>query len=150
MIRTNVKVAPSLLDKLNGKKLETQIESLVMKTGENALQNIKEFGLGVGSVLEPFGGAPHWQGKITVPGHYSGYLSDSHYLRKQSPFHVQIVSSAEFTEGVIEGFSTNWNITFGPNHYHKRAVDKLFTTGLYGNQIQSNWNSIRNNRVSWG
>jgi len=150
MISATVTMPPSLLKRLDSSSIKKDIELLVEQTSDDALENVKEFGLGVGSVLEPYGGAPHWQGKITVEGHYSGYLSDSHYKKHESANHAQIVSSAEFVEGVIEGYSTNWEgVTFGANNYHKRAVDKLFQTNLYGNKIQENWKNIRNTRSSW-
>lgn len=127
MISYDVKIPESLFNKLNKSIWEDCVEDFVDKVGVDALTNVKEYGEGVGAGwTEPFGGAPHWKGKIEIPGHYSGYLSDMHKLHHVDRFHVQIVSSAEFTEGVIEGYSTNWNITFGPNAYHKRAVDRLY------------------------
>ena len=140
MISHNVKIPPSLLKKLNKSFIEKKGELLIDKVSNEALENVKEFGLGTGSVLEPYGGAPHWQGKITVQGHYSGYLSDTHYRKHETPFHAQIVSDAEFVDGVLKGYSTNWEgVTFGMNNYPKRAVDKLVQTNLYGNRIQEFW-----------
>lgn len=150
MISTKVKVPQSLLKKLDSGTTEKHIENLVSKTSDDALANVKEFGLGVGSVLQPYGGAPHWQGKIQVLGHYSGYLSDTHYKVQQSPYHAQIVSSADFVDGVLQGYSTNWaGVRFGANNYPKRAVDKLLKSNLFGNQIQKNWSDIRKSGGVW-
>ena len=149
MISSYTRIPASLLDKLNGDKLNKDINKFVKKTGQDALENVKEFGKGVGSVTTPYGGAPHWQGKIYEPGHYSGYLSDTHYMKMEGSNNAKILSDAEFVEGVIEGFSTNWNITFPPNYYHKRAVDKLFTTNLYGNKVIENWKEVRNQGTNW-
>ena len=150
MISQRVTIPSSLLKKLDKNALERDVERLVKKTTEDALEKVKEYGVGSGSTLEPYGGAPHWQGKITVPGHYSGYLSDTHYMKMQNPKNGQVVSDAEFVEGVIEGYSTNWsNVTFLENRYHKRAVDKLLESNLYGNKIQENWSNIRNKGTNW-
>ena len=140
MISFRKRISPSLMRILSKDYVEKKGELLVDKVSSEALYNVKEFGLGVGSVLEPYGGAPHWQGKIEVQGHYSGYLSDTHYRKHESPLHAQIVSDAEFVDGVLKGYSTNWHgRTFGMNNYPKRAVDKLVQTNLYGNRIQEFW-----------
>lgn len=140
MISTKVKVPQSLLKKLSKEYVEKKGALLVDKTSQEALNNVKQFGLGSGSTIVPFGGAPHWQGKITVQGHYSGYLSDTHYRKIVSPLHAQIASDAEFVDGVLRGYSTNWHgHHFGLNNYPKRAVDALVQTNLYGNRIQEFW-----------
>lgn len=145
MIHYNISISNNLRKRIDKNILEKDIGLLIEKTSDAALNNVKEFGLGVGSVTEPFGGAPHWQGEITVQGHYRGYLSDSHYKKHETPYNAQIISSAEFVEGVIRGYSTNWHgVRFGANNYHKRAVDKLLESNLYGNNIQENWAKIRN------
>ena len=150
MISSKVTIPPSLLKKLDSRKLEKDVEKFVKKTGQDAVDNVREFGLGVGSVYPPEGGAPHWQGKITHAGHYSGYLSDIHYMIMSSSNNAQILSEAEFVWGVIEGYSTNEpGKTFPPNYYHKRAVDKLYKTNLYGNKFQENWKDVRQQGTSW-
>lgn len=140
MISTKVIVPDSLKKKLTKEFVDKKAEILIDKTSQEALSYVKEFGLGTGSTIEPFGGAPHWQGKVTVQGHYSGYLSDTHYRKVLSPLHAQIASDAEFVDGVLRGYSTNWHgHRFGLNNYPKRAVDKLVQTNLYGNRIQEFW-----------
>lgn len=144
MISTKIRVSPSLLKKLSRNVGEECIEDLVDKIGVDSLENVKEFGLGVGSVAEPYGGAPHWQGKIYVEGHYRGYLSDTHYMKHEDPYHVQIVSSAEFVDGVLQGYSTNWHgVVFGANNYPKRAVDKLIAEG----SIPIRWKGVTKGRL---
>lgn len=147
MISQRVTLSNALLKRLDTNALERDVERFVKKTTEDALENVKKYGVGVSGGREPRGGAPHWQGPIRIPGHYSGYLSDTHYMKMKNPKNGQIVSDAEFVEGVIEGYSTNVaNLTFPENRYHKRAVDELLTTNLYGNRVQENWSEIREKR----
>lgn len=129
MISANVKIPQSLLNKLSQTWVDNSASDLVDATATDMLWNIQEYGFGSADLQTPSGGAPIWQKKITVPGHYRGYLSESHYIKKENPFNAQIVTSAEFVEGVIYGFSTNSEGTFNPNPYHKRAVDTTFRNG---------------------
>lgn len=147
MISYRVKIPNSLKIKLSSYNMTHVTKRFTNKIGLEALRNVREFGIGTaGGNTNPTGGAPYWQGKIWEKGHRRGYLSDSHYLKQTGINEVQIVTSADFAEGVIEGISTNWftsdgfPYTFPPNRYHKRAVDKLYTE----NVIQTAWrNSLK-------
>lgn len=145
MIISRTRVPNSLLIKLSSYNLEQVASRLVNKVGDDALRNVREYGVGTaGGNENPTGGAPYWQGQIKIAGHRRGYLSDSHYIKQINPFNVQIVSNADFVEGVLDGFSTNWRgqggipITFPPNYYHKRAVDKLYADG----RIPTIWRTV--------
>lgn len=135
MISYRVKIPNSLKIRLSSYHMNNNVKFLVNEISEEALRYVKEYGIGTaGGNTNPTGGAPVWQGKVGglgKAGHYRGYLSDSHYIKRVAENHAQIISSADFVDGVIEGYSTNWfdkngnPITFPPNRYHKRAVDKL-------------------------
>ena len=138
MIRTNVKIPSRLKIKLSSHNLNITVSQFVNKVGDDALLNVMEYGEGGAN---PSGGAPYWKYEVTQKGHYRGYLSSSHFIKRINNNHVQIVSSADFAYGVIRGESTNWTTRdggaykFTPNPYHKRAVDKLYRNG----SIQTNW-----------
>lgn len=141
MISSNVKIPNSLKIKLSKYYTNQNIKLLVNEVGDEALRKVKAYGIGTaGGNSNPTGGAPVWQKEVTVNGHYRGYLSDSHYLKRVSDTHVQIVSSAEFVDGVIGGYSTNGWGDFLPNPYHKRAVDSLYREG----HIQQYWDRVVN------
>ena len=141
-----VRIPDRLKIKLSKYNMEIAISQFVSKVGNDALLNVMEYGEGGG---KPFGGAPYWQGAVTVKGHYRGYLSQSHYINHISPYHVQIASSSGFAEGVIMGYSTNWTTrdggayVFTPNPYHKRAVDKLKREG----RIPTIWRNVSTGSV---
>lgn len=141
MIRTTVEVPNTLKKKLSKSNIDLISNEFVRVVGTNTLVNVREFGIGSGLNM---GGAPHWQGPVTVEGHYSGYLSDTHSVKQLNNYNAQIVSSSGFAEGVIIGQSTNWvtrdggAYVFAPNPYHKRAVDKLHKQG----KIQVIWKNI--------
>lgn len=163
MITAECIIPQSLKRKLKKSWLDNRANNLTTGVANNLLWNVQEYGFGVGNYSLPYpnydenhhgysktnrtpsGGAPIWQGKISETGHYRGYLSESHYIKYVSSNHAQIVSSADFTEGVIRGYSTNWFNTdgepyyFPPNPYHKRAVDKMYRE----NVIPTVWKSIR-------
>ena len=150
----NVKIPNRLKIRLSDYNHKTKVRLFVNETGYDALRWVKQYGIGTAGGRKPTGGAPVWQGRAGFSrksfgegfirnGHYRGYLSESHYLKRISPTHVQIASSAEFVDGVLGGYSTNWSgITFGANNYHKRAVDKLFST----NSFEVNWKRM-NSRI---
>lgn len=131
MISANVSISPSLKRKLEKSWMDNNVSKLVDSVANQSLWNIQEYGFGSAKGNTPSGGAPIWQGKIYDNTHYRGYLSESHFIHKESNNNAKIVSSADFLEGVIKGYSTNWTdsqgnaYTFPPNYYHKRAVDKL-------------------------
>ena len=135
MISANVKIPQSLLNRLTKTWVDNSASDLVDATATNMLWNIQEYGFGSAGQNTPSGGAPIWQGRIWEDGHYRGYLSESHYIKKINPFNAQIVTPADFVEGVIEGYSTNWfyhdgiPVVFPPNPYHKRVVDKTIKDG---------------------
>lgn len=141
MISIKVDIPNKLKIRLSKYNTDITIGQFINKVGDDALLNVREYGEGGGN---PSGGAPYWQGKVTQKGHYRGYLSSSHYIKRISNNHIQIVSSAGFAEGVIIGQSTNWTTrdggayVFAPNPYHKRAVDKLYESG----SIQTNWRRV--------
>jgi len=146
MIQCRIKIPETLKVKLSVKANETKIEEFVNQTTEDALGYVHRYGVGSAGGNEPEGGAPVWQGRVgsrkrfgkgTIENqHYRGYLRDSHYINKLGSYHMQIVSSADFVNGVLEGYSTNWSgVTFGANNYHKRAVDDL----IRDNVINTNW-----------
>ncbi len=161
MISAECVIPQSLKRKLEKSWLDNRANNLTVAVSNSLLWNVQEYGFGVGkyslsypnydslaytnSRRTPSGGAPVWQGRIYENGHYRGYLSESHYIKYVSPNHAQIVSSADFTEGVIRGYSTNWFNSdgepyyFPPNPYHKRAVDKMYRE----NVIPTAWKSIR-------
>lgn len=145
MIISRTKVPTSLIVKLSKYNFEQTTSQFVNDVSNEALRNVREYGIGTaGGNEDPTGGAPYWQGKIEVEGHRRGYLSDSHYIKNINPFHAQIVSSADFVDGVIYGYSTNGTGRFPPNPYHKRAVDKLYTDG----RIHTAWrNAIKGNII---
>ena len=150
-------MSPSLQRKLNKKWMEQNVSDLTDAVSNGILWNIKEYGVGVARTVagfphykgeydraedtslnnpvNPTGGAPIWQGVISEPGHYRGYLSESHYIKKINSKQSYIATPAEFVWGVIYGYSTNEdqagnrNITFPPNPYHKRAVDNYIASG---------------------
>ena len=141
MITYRVKIPNKLKIRLSKYNMTIAIRQFVQKVGDDALLNVMEYGIGTGGGNPtPTGGAPYWQGEVRK-GHRRGFLSDSHYIKHISPTHIQIVSSADFTWGVLIGQSTNWMdkdggyVRFAPNPYHKRAVDKLYSSG----SIQTNW-----------
>ena len=123
MISTKVKISPSLKRKLNKSWMENNITNLVDSVANQSLWNIQEYGFGSANNNIPSGGSPIWQGRINTSGHYRGYLTESHFINKPNSHHAQIASSAEFLDGVIEGYSTNWRdsngepIIFPPNYY---------------------------------
>lgn len=126
MISSKAKIPNSLKIKLSKYNMDNIASQLVNRVSEDVLLKVREYGEGTAGGNEPTGGAPYWQGEITVKGHRRGYLSDSHYIKRVDNYNTQIASSAEFTDGVINGYSTNWRgVTFRPNPYHKRAVDKF-------------------------
>ena len=150
MISTKVTIPQSLLKKLDRKPYEDTLKEVVDKTGVDALNKVQEYGTGVSGGYEPEGGAPHWLGIVSVPGHYSGYLSDEHHIKHIDSYNVQIVATAEFADGVINGYSTNWidkktgnMLRFPPNPYHKRAVDTLIAEG----SIKHRWMGAREGRL---
>lgn len=140
MISYRVKIPNSLKIKLSSYNMTQVTKRFTNKIGLEALRNVREFGIGTaGGNTNPTGGAPVWQGKVGglgKTGHYRGYLSDSHYLKQSNSNEAQVVTTADFAEGVIIGISTNWfdkngnPVTFPPNRYHKRAVDKLYANGI--------------------
>jgi len=144
MISTSVRISPSLQRKLQKSWMDNNVSKLVDSVATQSLWNIREYGFGSAGGNKPSGGAPIWQGKIYDNTHYRGYLSESHQIVKQANNHAQIVSSADFLEGVIEGYSTNWADSdgnpyiFPPNYYHKRAVDELYTSQT----IPISWKNI--------
>lgn len=146
MIDVNVTISPSLQRKLSSVWIDNSANKLTDAVASDTLWKIQEYGFGSAGGNTPSGGSPIWQGKIWENGHYRGYLTESHYIKKINPYHIQIASSADFVEGVIQGVSTNWfdsdmyPITFPPNYYHKRAVDKMFAEG----KIPIIWNNIVN------
>lgn len=153
MISANVRLSPSLEEKLKQSWIDTKADELTDAIAHATLENVKEYGIGVAREVlafpnydendgkhetnrTPSGGSPIWQGEITEVGHYRGYLSESHRIEKVNHYQSRIVTPAEFVWGVIEGYSTNSfdsmgnEIRFPPNPYHKRAVDKMFSEGL--------------------
>lgn len=136
----SVRVPKSLYNKLNRSAWQNVIKEFVNNVGVDALSKVQEYGIGTSGGVAPEGGAPHWQGPITVRGHYSGYLSDEHHINKIDDYHLQIVTTADFAEGVIYGYSTNWvdnggaPFLFEPNPYHKRAVDNMVRDGMIANR----------------
>lgn len=141
MIISRTKVPNSLLVKLSRHHVENNTKLLVNEVGGEALRKVKAYGIGTaGGNDNPTGGAPVWQGEIEKEGHYRGYLSDSHHLNRVDDFHVQIVTSADFADGVIEGYSTNGQGRFLPNRYHKRAVDEIYSE----NHVSQYWDRIVN------
>ena len=146
MISINTRISPNLKRKMSGKWVDEIASTLVDTTSNALLWNIQEYGFGSAKGNTPSGGSPIWQGRIYEKGHYRGYLRESHHIVKESFYHSKIVSSADFVEGVIEGYSTNWQtsdgeeIVFGKNYYHKRAVDKFIAGGnlptIWGNIIR--------------
>ena len=150
MISAKVKIPNSLKIKLSKYHIENNTKFLVNEVSEETLRKVKAYGIGTaGGNTNPTGGAPVWQGKVGDKlghtGHYRGYLSDSHYIKRVNNTHAQIVSSADFVDGVINGYSTNWfdsqgnPRTFPPNPYHKRAVDEMYREGF-----QEYWNRVTN------
>lgn len=143
MIKVNVKF-PSLKRKLEGSWMKNRTTNLVDGVANKCLWNIQEYGFGSAGGNTPSGGSPIWQGKIWEKGHYRGYLSESHYIKKNGYNNAQIVTSADFVWGVIEGYSTNWfdsdmnPVIFPENRYHKRAVDNMYKD----NTIGTIWNNI--------
>ena len=141
MIRCEVKIPNTLKRKLSKTNVDNISNDFIRVVGINTLANVREFGIGSGLNI---GGAPHWQGPVTVSGHYSGYLSDTHTVKQIDNYNAQIVSSSGFAEGVIIGQSTNWTTRDGgayvfiPNPYHKRAVDKMIRQG----KIQTIWKNV--------
>lgn len=141
MIGIEVKIPNTLKKKLSKTNVDNVSNDFVRIVGINTLVNVREFGIGSGLNI---GGSPHWQGPVTVLGHYSGYLSDTHTVKQLDNYNAQIVSSSGFAEGVIIGQSTNWTTrdggayVFTPNPYHKRAVDKLIKQG----KIQTIWKNV--------
>ena len=135
MISAKVNISKSLSSKLSPTWLNNCTSQFVDAVANRVLWNIQEYGFGSAKGNSPSGGSPIWQGMIWETGHYRGYLTESHQIKKLTPYHAQIVSSADFVEGVIEGFSTNWfdsdmnPITFPANYYHKRAVDRMYSEG---------------------
>lgn len=124
MIRTSITTSPRLKKMLNGTYMKQVTPNFTEKVAKDIYFNVIEYGVGKGHQT---GGSPWWQGRVTVEGHYRGYLSGSHKVNHVEDNHSQITSSAEFVYGVIEGYSTNWaGVRFQPNPYHKRAVDKFF------------------------
>lgn len=139
MIQTKARISSSLQRKLTESWMKNNISDLVDAISHESLNNIKEYGFGSARGNIPSGGSPIWQGKIHHEGHYRGYLTESHYIKKNSPNHSQIVSSADFVDGVISGYSTNWEgVRFGANNYHKRAIDKVYREG----KIPVIWNNV--------
>lgn len=147
MISVNVKIPNRLKIRLSKYQMDIVTRELVQNVSQDALLNVMEYGEGGG---HPFGGSPYWQGKVTVKGHYRGYLSQTHYIKHISPNHSQIVSPSGFAEGVIIGQSTNWTTrdggayVFAPNPYHKRAVDKLHSEG----RIQTIWRTVIKGKIT--
>lgn len=145
MINIRTKVSNSLLVKLSRYNMDIVASRLVSKTADEALLNVMEYGEGTAGGNEPTGGAPYWQGKVTVEGHRRGYLSDSHFVRYVNNYHAQVLSSAFFVDGVLQGYSTNWHgVTFGANNYPKRAVDKLIADG----RINTIWREVVKGSIS--
>ena len=144
MISANIRLSPSLQRKLEKSWMDNNVSKLVDSVANQSLWNIQEYGFGSAGGNKPSGGSPIWQGKIYEEGHYRGYLTESHFIKKINNNRAQIVSSAEFIDGVIEGYSTNWFDSqgnpriFPPNYYHKRAVDKMFASQT----IPVSWKNI--------
>ena len=143
MISTRVKVPNRLIIKLSRHNMDIAASQLVGKIADEALLNVMRYGVGTAGGNDAMGGAPYWQGKITVEGHRRGYLSDSHFIHFDNPYHAKISSSASFVDGVLQGYSTNWHgVRFGANNYPKRAVDTLISDGrihtIWRNVIKSN------------
>lgn len=158
MITANVEISDNLKRKLSTSWLDKSASDLVDSVAHASLENIREYGFGTAMTSyetdmngvrqikrsKPSGGAPIWQGNIYDPTHYRGYLRELHSIKKVSPYHSQVVTSADFVEGLMEGYSTNWfdsygnPIIFPPNYYHKRAVDKVFKEG----NIPIIWNNV--------
>ena len=149
MISTKVTISQKLLQRLSDDVIEECAKEIADKVGVDVLEKVQKYGEGTGNGGTAFGGAPHWQGAVTVAGHYRGYLSEQHRLVHASPYHVQIVSDADFVWGVIYGISTNFVtkngefVRFPPNPYHKRAVDKVIAEGT----IPLRWKSITKGRL---
>lgn len=129
MIGCNVKIPQSLLNKLTQTWVDNSASDLVDAVATDMLWNIQEYGFGGYDLNTPSGGAPIWQKEIKVSGHYRGYFSESHYIKKINSFNTKIVTPAEFVKGVIYGYSTNSEGVFNPNPYHKRAVDRTKRDG---------------------
>jgi len=137
------RISPGLEKKFKPSYIENVCDLATQKIAEDTLANVKVYGEGVGNGRTAKGGSPWWQGKVTVQGHYRGYLSDSHSVKKVDKFHKQIVSSAGFVEGVIEGYSTNWaGVRFGMNNYPKRAVDKTYRDGSIPSRVRQSMNEV--------
>ena len=151
MISTRVKIPNRLKIRLSKYEMELAKREFVSKLGDEALLNVMEYGEGARKLGdfeydegEAWGGSPYWQGPITVEGHRRGYLSDSHSKKHISPEQTNIVSSADFVEGVLKGYSTNWEgVTFGANNYPKRAVDKIRSEG----RIQTIWREVTEGKI---
>lgn len=132
MISQKITLSPSVTKKLSKSWINENSSKLVDAVATDMLWNIQEYGFGSAKGNTPSGGSPIWQGRIMEKGHYRGYLTESHQIKKVDSHNAKIVSSADFVEGVIEGVSTNWfdsdmnPVVFGENLYHKRAVDKTF------------------------
>ena len=145
MISYNIKIPQSLLNRLSRTWVDNRANYLTDAVSNDVLWNIQEYGFGSADGNTPSGGSPIWQGKIYEKGHYRGYLRESHYIKKISPYNAQIVTSADFAESLILGVSTNWFDSegnprvFGENWYHKRAVDKMIREGkipiIWGNVV---------------
>ena len=147
MISVNVKINSRLKRKLSDYTMTMVTRQMVDKVGEETLAKVHEYGEGG---FSPSGGAPHWQGLVTVKGHYSGYLSDTHKLKYLTSNHVQIITTADFAEGVIIGQSTNWitrdggYYVFTPNPYHKRAVDNA----LSNEKVGAIWKEVLKGKIT--
>lgn len=150
-MKFKVRIPNSLKIRLSKYHHEQKVKIFINETGQDALNYVKQYGVGTaGGNTNPTGGAPVWQGKIETSGHYRGYLGESHFLRRVAYNHVQIASSADFVEGLMEGVSTNWfnedgyPVTFPPNYYHKRAVDSL----IIQQHIPVNWRRAERGTLS--
>lgn len=132
-MKLEIKISPSLEEKLKPSWMKNNVSKLIDATSHASLNNVREYGFGSAKGNKPSGGSPIWQGKIWENGHYRGYLTESHYIVRKNNNHAQIVTSAEFADSLMEGFSTNWfdsdgnPVMFPENYYHKRAVDKLYS-----------------------
>lgn len=144
MISCNVNIPPTLLNRLNQTWVDNRANELTDATSNDVLWSIQEYGFGSAGGNTPSGGSPIWQGRIYEKGHYRGYLTESHYIKKISPYNAQVVTSADFADSLIRGVSTNWYdsegnpIVFGENRYHKRAVDGMIRDG----KIPTIWRNI--------